>query len=232
MLSAMFDGMTGPPPSVPLTLYTDAFVIRGMLDTRQRRVTDMLNQAEDRFLILSNVASDEFGTRGETIRAEYAQVNLAAVLFAVADEPAPLSPELRTPKIAEQALVSIPPFKVIGHIHLLPERSLRHALSELTGHFLPVTDAVFWSDVLGEPRVSASLVAVNHQRAQIMAPHTATDPWAGLDPEPARESLRDVESWPSTDRPPGPAGGGSSDDPEPGPGRDADGAPERTGWES
>lgn len=211
----MFDGISGPPPSVPLTLYTDAFVIRGMLETRQRRITDMLNQAEDRFLVLSDVASDEFGTRGETIRAEYAQINLSAVLFAVADEPAPLSPELRTPKIAEQALVSIPPFKVVGHIHLLPERSLRHALSELTGHFLPITEATYWSDVLGEPRATASLVAVNHQRAQIMAPHTATDPWEGIDQKPT------TESWPATDRP-SPAG--PADEPE----RPV----ERTGWET
>ncbi len=188
----MFEGVTGPPPSVPLTLYTDAFVIRGSLASRQRRITDMLNLADDRFLVLSDVSSDEFGTRGETIRAAFAQVNLRAVLFAVADEPVEAAPELRTPKIAEEALISVPPFKVIGRIHLLPERSLEHALSELTGHFLPVTDATFWSDVLGEPRTTASLVAVNHERAQILAPHQATDPWAGLDrgaarPEPPPE---------------------------------------------
>jgi hypothetical protein len=188
----MFDGVTGPPPSVPLTLYTDAFVIRGSLASRQRRITDMLNLADDRFLVLSDVSSDEFGTRGETIRAAFAQVNLRAVLFAVADAPVEAAPELRTPKIAEEALISVPPFKVIGRIHLLPERSLEHALSELTGHFLPVTDATFWSDVLGEPRATASLVAVNHERAQILAPHQATDPWAGLDrgaarPEPPPE---------------------------------------------
>ena len=188
----MFEGVTGPPPSVPLTLYTDAFVIRGSLASRQRRITDMLNLADDRFLVLSDVSSDEFGTRGETIRAAFAQVNLRAVLFAVADEPVEAAPELRTPKIAEEALISVPPFKVIGRIHLLPERSLEHALSELTGHFLPVTDATFWSDVLGEPRTTASLVAVNHERAQILAPHQATDPEAGLDrgaarPEPPPE---------------------------------------------
>ena len=188
----MFEGVSGPPPSVPLTLYTDAFVIRGSLASRQRRITDMLNLADDRFLVLSDVSSDEFGTRGETIRAAFAQVNLRAVLFAVADEPVQAAPALRTPKIAEEALISVPPFKVIGRIHLLPERSLEHALSELTGHFLPVTDATFWSDVLGEPRTTASLVAVNHERAQILAPHQATDPWAGLErgaarPEPPPE---------------------------------------------
>ena len=74
MLSTMFESMLlgGEPTLVTLTLYTDAFVIRGTLVSRQRRVTDMLNNAEDNFLVLGDVTSDEFGTRGETIRADYA----------------------------------------------------------------------------------------------------------------------------------------------------------------
>ncbi len=200
----MFDGM-GLPQAVALTLYTDAFVIRGMLATRQRRITDMLNTADERFLVLSDVSSDEFGTRGETIRAEFAQVNLASVLFAVAESPVEPAPEMRTPKIAEQALISVPPFKVTGRIHLLPERSLRDALSELTGHFLPVTDAAFWSDTLGEARTLAALVAVNHERAQILAPHQMVDPWAGLDRPPgdAEPAPRPEDTpWPAPDVPP------------------------------
>lgn len=178
----MFDALGGmPAQQIRLTLYTDSFVIHGSLNTRQRRVTDMLNMAEDRFLVLSEVTTDEFGTRGESIRAEFAQVNLASVLFAVVNEPVEPAPELRTPKIPEEALISVPPFKVTGFIHLMPERSLRDALSELTGHFLPVTGATYWSDVLGEARTTAELLAVNHERAQILAPHRVTDPWAGLD---------------------------------------------------
>ena len=82
---------------------------------------------------------------------------------------------------AEEAIISVPPFKVSGFIHLMPERSLREALTELTGHFLPVTDAAYWSDTIGEPREVAALLAVNHERAQILAPHRITDPWAGLE---------------------------------------------------
>jgi hypothetical protein len=191
----MFDGVGGAPQPVALTLYTDSFVIRGSLSTRQRRVTDMLNLAEERFLVLSDVATDEFGSRGDLIRAEFAQVNLASVLFAVVNDEVAPAPELRTPKIAEEALISVPPFKVTGYIHLMPERSLRNALSELTGHFLPVTDAAYWSDVLSESRATASLLAVNHERAQILAPYRVTDPWVGLD-----------TSAPGTEPPPEPVG--------------------------
>ena len=177
----MFDALGGTPQQVRLTLYTDSFVVRGSLATRQRRVTDMLNLAEERFLVLSDVSTDEFGSRAESIRAEFAQINLASVLFAVVNEPVAAAPELRTPKIPEEALISVPPFKVTGFIHLMPERSLRDALSELTGNFLPVTGASFWSDVLQEARSSAELIAVNHERAQILAPHRMSDPWAGID---------------------------------------------------
>jgi hypothetical protein len=177
----MFDPLGMPPQPVTLTLYTDSFVIRGSLMTRQRRVTDMLNLADERFLVLADVSTDEFGSRGESIRAEFAQVNLASVLFAVVNEPVEPAPELRTPKMPEEALISVPPFKVTGFIHLMPERSLRDALSELTGHFLPVTAATYWSDVLNEARATAELLAVNHERAQILAPHRESDPWAGLE---------------------------------------------------
>ena len=83
--------------------------------------------------------------------------------------------ELRTPKIPEEALISIPPFKVTGFIHLMPERSLRDALSELTGP-LPAGDR---RDLLVRRArrargQRATLLAVNHERAQILAPHRVT----------------------------------------------------------
>ncbi len=174
----MFDAVA--ERTVALTLYTDSYVVRGSLRTRQKRLTDILNQADEEFLVVEEAVVDPLGAHGEVIRAEYAQVNLATVLFAVSDEPVEATPELRTPKTAEQALVTVPPFTVIGRIHLLPERALRVALEELTGRFIPVTDATYWSEVVGEPRTAAMVVAVNHARAQILAPHRVVDPWSGL----------------------------------------------------
>lgn len=215
--SAMFDD-SAETPEVSLTLYTDAFIIRGTLVTRQRRVTDILNNAEDGFLVLGAVTSDEFGTRGETIRAEFAQINLAAVLFAVADTKVDTPPELRTPKVSEEAMISVPPFKVTGSIYLTPGHGLREALTELQGNFIPVTGAAYWSDVLGEARQTAELVAVNHHRAQILAPHRFVDPWAdvggsaaatppvGATPpaETAPPARSSDPAWPATDMPPAP----------------------------
>ncbi len=174
----MFDAVA--ERAVALTLYTDSYVVRGTFRTRQKRVTDILNSADEEFLVVEEAVVDPLGSHGDVIRADYAQVNLSTVLFAVSDEPVEPTPELRTPKTEEQALVTVPPFTVIGRIHLLPERELRVALEELTGRFLPVTDATYWSDAVGEPRTQALIVAVNHARAQILAPHRVVDPWSGL----------------------------------------------------
>ncbi len=166
---------------VELILYTDALITRGFVRSRQRRVSDILNLSDEPFLVLEDVTVDELGSRGEPIRAGFAQVNLDAVLFAVAHDPVDNVPELRTPKAQEQAILSVPPFKVVGTIHLLPTGGdLRQALVELTGRFLPVTDAIYWSETLGEARQQALLLAVNHRRTQILAQYKAVDPWAGL----------------------------------------------------
>jgi hypothetical protein len=164
-----------------LTLYTDSLITHGSVRTRQHRVTDILNLAEDPFLILEEVMVEEYGGRGQPIRAGYAQINLDTVLFAVANTPVEPIPELRAPKAREQAIVSVPPFRITGTIHLMPsEGNLRASLSELSGRFLPVTDATFWSDQVGEARQTALVLAVNHHRAHILAPFAEVDPWAGL----------------------------------------------------
>jgi len=190
---------------VELTLYTDAYVVRGTVLTRQRRISDVLNHADHDFLVVSDVTLDEFGAHTIATRADFAQVNLAAVLFAVADIPVEPMHELRTVKIAETALISVPPFRITGRIHLLPERDLRDALGELVGRFVPVTEATYWSDVVGEAKQSAAMVAVNHARAQILAPYREVDPWAGLDRGAVHD--RGAARTPDPGRDPGPGEG-------------------------
>lgn len=194
--------LPGGERQVALTLYTDAYVVRGHVRTRLRRVTDILNQAEHNFVVLMDVVLDEYGARAGVVRSDFAQINLGSVLFAVAEGVGnDTVPEMHTPKIAEQAMISIPPFRVLGHIHLMPERDLRDALEELTGRFVPVTSATYWSDSAGEARTTADMIAVNHARAQILAPHRELDPWAGLDRsgEAAAPAARSAPRAPEVD---------------------------------
>jgi hypothetical protein len=173
---------------VAITLYTDALATHGWVRTHQHRVSDIVNLADHPFLILEDVTVEELGEPTQPIRANVAQVNLDSVLFAIADSPSDSLPELRTPKRPEQAILSVPPFKIVGTIHLQPgEMSMGEALTELSDRFIPVTDATYWSDRLGEARQKAVMLAVNQRRAQIVAEHHEVDPWAGLGgPAPVR----------------------------------------------
>jgi hypothetical protein len=172
------------PQRLALTLYTDAHVIRGTIETRLRRLTDVLNQAENDFIVVSDAVLEELGVRNQPVtRADFAQVNLSALLFAVTDSIVEPMPELRLVKSSEHALVVVPPFKIVGRIHVLPERDLRESLSELTGRFIPLTDASYWSDSVDEPKASSSFVAFNRARAHVLASHRSQDPWLGLAPK-------------------------------------------------
>jgi hypothetical protein len=191
----MLVGWAGKELRTKLTLYTDAYIVRGSLVTRQHRLLDVLNTADEDFLVLMDVVFERFGGAGGARSAAYAQVNLGAVLFAVAETTVEPVPELRTPKVPESALISIPPFEITGRIHLLPERELREALQELTGRFLPVTDATYGSETVGEALKSAPMLAVNHARAQIWSPFSALPTGRAVDDRaaPATSDAPDEE---------------------------------------
>src|SRR5450830_860047 len=75
-----------PTQQVQLTLYTDSFIVRGTAETRERRISDILNQAPYEFIVLRSVTFDEYGSRELAVTSEFAQVNLGTVLFAVAND--------------------------------------------------------------------------------------------------------------------------------------------------
>ena len=191
----MRDGIGGALRTISLKMFTDAFTVKGRLETRHRRISDALNEAQAGFLVLSDVQFDEYRTASAVMRAEFAQVNLGSVLFVVSDEVVGPEPALATPKVSEEALISIPPFTIRGRIHLLAERPLREGLSELHGEFIPVTNAVYWSDSLGEARTSVAIAAVNHARCQILAPHHEVDPWAGMPTGPSDGPPSEPSGW-------------------------------------
>ncbi len=215
---------------VPLTLYTEQLVVRGLILTHHHRVTDIL-RTTDPFLVLQDVTLEEYGEAGPAVAAEYAQVNLASVLFAASlTTVAPIT-GLRTPKIAARALVSVPPFRIVGQVHLLPAMTLRDSLAALQGSFIPITDATFWSERLGEERRTVAFVAVNQSRAQVFAPFREVDPadgderrpdsagWgdalAGSPPHAVADEPPDAISDEARDPPPSESADETADEPPP-----------------
>jgi hypothetical protein len=161
---------TASAPPMHLVFVTDTSIVRGHLLARHRRVSDILNDTDRPFIVLEQVEMVDVVGPGRTVQAAYAQVNLDAVLFAVTSVPFEPIPELTTPKTPQRAFITVPPYVVVGLIHLHAGDDLHEGLGKLVGRFLPVTDAVYWSDTLGVDRTEALMVAVNHARAQILVP--------------------------------------------------------------
>ncbi len=119
-----------------LVLYTDSLIARGTVRTRQHRVTDILNLADDPFLILRRSRSTSTAVTARRSR-RVRQINLDTVLFAVANTPVEPIPELRRPRRRSRRSSRSP---VPGHRHRPPAAhrgNLREALTELTGRFCP-----------------------------------------------------------------------------------------------
>lgn len=169
-----------------LTLVSDSHIVRGTFSSRLGRLTDILNQAEHDFIVVRNAALEELGVGGVSARAKFAQVNLNSLLFAVADTAVEPKPEMRLPKSPEDALIVLPPFKLLGRIHIIQGSELYAALSEMTGRFIPLTQATYWSDTLGVPRTEASMVAFNRARADILAQLQEAEP-----PPPPAPGIRE-----------------------------------------
>ena len=187
MIPSMFSSDFAVPQVLEhyLTLVTESHIVRGTFHSRLRRVTDMLNQAEHDFLVVRNASLEELGDRGVAARAKIAQINLNSILFAVAETQIEASPEMRLAKSPEEAMIVVAPFKLRGRIHILQSQDLFMALKEMTGRFIPLTDAEYWSDTARVPRTEAAMVAFNHARAHILAQVQEAEP-----PTPAGEGVR------------------------------------------
>jgi hypothetical protein len=164
------DGFAGPAlVEHDLTLVTDSHIVRGTIRSRRRRLSDVLNEAEYDFLVVRDASLEEIGDGGVAARAKIAQVNLNSLLFAVADAAVASHRELKLQKSPEDALIVVPPFTLLGRIHLLQDTDVFMALSELTTRFIPLTEATYWSDTARVPRTAAPMVAFNNRRAHILA---------------------------------------------------------------
>ena len=162
-----------------VTIYTDAYVVKGSIEAGQGSLAGVFDGADDDVVMLSDVTMDEYGSRTGAVRAEFAQVNVATILFAVAGT-ARAGEEVLAASAPDQVLVSIPPFRIIGRIEGSGEGRLRETVQALRGRFIEIVDAVYSSELAAEARTPAARLAVNRAKTHVIAPHREVDPWAGL----------------------------------------------------
>ena len=90
-------GSFNPVQSLPLTVVTQHLIIGGTLQTRLRRLTDVLNEPDAEHLILFDSTFMEVGSRRVLAGPAVSQVQLADVLFVHTSGPTESGTEMRMP---------------------------------------------------------------------------------------------------------------------------------------
>jgi len=154
------DGLTY---KMPLEVYLQAAVIRGVLETNQSRLSShlILREGDEVFALRS--ASLEKLDRTVIAAGSDEYLVYMQEIFLIAD----LSPQserlgvenLFVKKESSKALMSVGPYWLQGNIHILPGGAL-HDLLMVRTRFVPVTEAT----LLDRPEVDARTYLVNRTK--------------------------------------------------------------------
>ena len=176
----MYDSFN-PIQSLPVTIVTAALVINGTIQTRLRRLTDVMNEPNLVHLILFDATFTTVASRRVVASAAASQVQLSDVLFIHTSGATESGTEARTAKQPIRATLIAPPYAIEGLIHLPYESELRQALDAFGDRFVPVTDARYRLYGLEESPTNVDLLVVNRTRAHVAI--AADVEWTGETPD-------------------------------------------------
>ena len=155
--------------TMPLEVYFQAAVVRGVLVTNQERLSNylVLREGEEIFS-LKDVTMESANRKPLVVGADEYLVYMREV-FLIAD----LSPQSQTQragiesfyvqKEASKALFSVGPYLLHGDVHLVPGAALRDLLVE-SSRFFPVTAAT----IVDRPEIAARTYLINRNRIGFM----------------------------------------------------------------
>jgi hypothetical protein len=159
---ALDEGMTY---SMPLEVYLQSAVVRGILCTNQDRLSNYFILREGDEVFSLREATLEGPNRKPVSLSSDEYIIYMQEVFLIAD----LSPQLRSErsglehlyvkKEANKALLGVGPFWLRGNIHLIPGGALHDLLMSRT-RFIPVTDAT----LVDRPDVGPRAYLVNRNK--------------------------------------------------------------------
>ncbi|MBM2802846.1 MAG: hypothetical protein HW419_739 [Deltaproteobacteria bacterium] len=155
--------------SMPLEVYLQAAIVRGVLVTNQGRLSNFLVLREgEEIFSLKDATLEGVNRKPITVAAEEYLVYMREV-FLIAD----LSPAGQTQragiesfyvqKEASKALFSVGPYLLQGSIYLVPGAALHDLLVEKS-RFIPVTDAT----LVDRPEIAPRTYLINRNRIGFM----------------------------------------------------------------
>lgn len=150
-----------------LTLVAERVIVQGTVRTRLRRLTDLMNDKDSIYIVLTDATFMEVGSRRIIAQAAAAQIATESILFAHTTSPTQSAGDLRQPKRGVNATLLLPPFTIEGQVYLPYESELHIALAVYEGRFLPVTQARYWALAVAESPTEADLILVNHSKTHV-----------------------------------------------------------------
>jgi hypothetical protein len=192
----------GTLSEVRVDVYTDAYRVSGIVRTRFTRVAEILNQVTGSHLTVEQATMSEYADPSATLGAPSALVAVEEILVLIAPDLAgEARGEMRIPKRAVRAQLSIPPLRVTGLIHVPQGSRPVDGLLNVPDRFMPMTDATLASGAHPELERTVSVLALRRDRAHILLVADDEHPDAlladVLDERTAEQWLRSGEEPPA-----------------------------------
>lgn len=171
---------------VEVELFTAAYRVAGTIHTPFRRVAELLNQLPGAHVAVENATITEHGDTGAGERVGSALVTVDEVLVLVAPGLAgESSAEMRILKNPAHAVLSIPPLRLEGTIHVPVGSRPADGLLNVPDRFVPMTDASLTFASLPALDRTIPILAMRRDRAHVIV---VTEPGeAGTEHEPAAD---------------------------------------------
>jgi hypothetical protein len=154
---------------VEVELFTAAYRVAGTIRTPFRRVAELLNQLPGAHLAIANATITEHGAPQAVQRATTALVTVDEVLVLVAPGlVGESSAEMRIQKHPAHAVLSIPPLRLEGSIHVPIGSEPADGLLNVPDRFMPMTDVSLSSAIHPALDGSFPILALRRDRAHVI----------------------------------------------------------------
>jgi hypothetical protein len=154
---------------VKVDVYTAAYRISGTVRTRFSRVAEILNQQTGSHLAVDHATVSEYADAMSTIGAPSALVAVDEILVMIAPDLGGASGgDMRIPKRAVRAQLSIPPLRLTGSIHVPAGSRPVDGLLNVPDRFMPMTDATLVSGAYPELERTVAALALRRDRAHVL----------------------------------------------------------------
>ena len=164
-----FSGDANPAHPVHVQLFTAAYRVSGTTLTRFSRVTDIVNLQPTTHIVVEQATVTEYGDPAGSIPVPHVLVAIDELLFLiVAETDTDARPEMRIPKRPVRAQVALPPFRLLGTVHVAPGSRPADGLLNVSDRFVPMTDVSVSSTAYPEVNLTAPAVALQRAMAHVI----------------------------------------------------------------